>query len=155
MCLNKGKVHDDGGVIDFATGLWIAFDSGRCMSQVPNGQASIGVRSQPNISVTEAVLELVAGEFVDFDTSSINLPSQLVFAGSSGQTYELELAVNSLGPGHAVVPGVGAAFHSRYVIEAAECFRSRLEDANIEFHKPRCPIFQRLQQNPFRKTPKG
>lgn len=129
--------------------------AGAVCPKFPNGQASIGVRSQPNISVTEAVLELVAGEFVDFDTSSINLPSQLVFAGSSGRTYELELAVNSLGPGHAVVPGVGAAFHSRYVIEAAECFRSRLEDANIEFHKPRCPIFQRLQQNPFRKTPKG
>ncbi|MDN8634741.1 MULTISPECIES: ACP S-malonyltransferase [Corynebacterium] len=144
------------GVIDFATGLWIAWERGRCMSQTPDGQPSLGgMVAVSNISDTEVVLDLVAEEFSDFDTASINSPTQLVFAGPSGRTNELESRINALGIGRAIVLRVGAAFHSRYMLEAAERFRSRLEDANIEFHRPRCPVFSNATAEPFPEDPSG
>lgn len=142
------------GVFDFETGLWIASERGLCMSQVFNKQDfSGGMVAASRISDMKLVLNLVSEKFPDVDVASFNSPTQVVFAGPFDRAIKLQTWLNSSCLGRALILKVSGAFHSRYMLEAADLFRHRLESANIKFRKPQFPVFSNTTAAPFPDDP--
>jgi malonyl CoA-acyl carrier protein transacylase len=122
------------GVFDFLTGLKLVKKRGELMSQAKGGgmAAVIGLTA-------EKIAEVVKNEGLDrIDVANFNSPTQTVV---SGPTDDIKLAVpkfEQAGARMVVTLKASAAFHSRYVADAAKAFGEFL--APMTFSAPTIPV---------------
>lgn len=122
------------GAFDFLTGLRLVKKRGELMSQAKNGAmgAVIGLGA--------GVIAKVIREsgLASLDVANYNSPSQTVVAGPVEDIKRAGLIFDKAGARMYVPLQVSAAFHSRYMADAAEAFGSFL--APLSFSAPRIPV---------------
>jgi malonyl CoA-acyl carrier protein transacylase len=122
------------GVFDFLTGLKLVKKRGELMSQAKGGgmAAVIGLAA-------EKIVQVVKDEgLASIDVANYNSPTQTVI---SGPTDDIKLAIPKFEQAGArmVIPlKASAAFHSRYVADAAKAFGDFL--APMKFEAPKIPV---------------
>ena len=106
------------GAFDFITGLRLVQKRGELMAKAKNGAmaAVIGLSS-------EAVMRFVAeNRLTGLDVANYNSPSQTVVSGLAEDIQRAGPIAEKAGAKMYVPLPVSAAFHSRYMAEAAEAF---------------------------------
>lgn len=112
----------------------------KCCENTPGGMAAILGLDDATI---EQVCEQIDGVVV---AANYNCPGQLVISGANEAVDEACVKLKEAGARRALRLPVGGAFHSP-LMEAA---RAELEQAiaEVEFHKPICPIYQNVDALP-------
>jgi malonyl CoA-acyl carrier protein transacylase len=122
------------GVFDFVTGLKLVKKRGELMSQAKNGGmgAVIGLAA-------ETVAKVVQGNgLARLDVANFNTPLQTVISGPVEDVNRAGPLFEKAGAQMYVPLPVSAAFHSRYMADAAAAFREFL--APLSFEAPRIPV---------------
>jgi len=132
-----------GGVFDFLTGLRLVKKRGELMSQAKNGgmAAVIGLGARLVMKVIEE------NGLGSIDVANINSPSQTVV---SGPIEDIRRAgpIFEKGGARIYMPlQVSAAFHSRYMANAAKVFADFL--APISFAAPKTPVVSNVTARPY------
>lgn len=105
------------GAFDFLTGLKLVKKRGALMSKAKNGAmaAVIGVEAQK-------VKEILANNGLDsVDVANYNSPEQTVISGPRNDIEQIKPILEGEGAMYIILP-VSAAFHSRYMADAASAF---------------------------------
>jgi malonyl CoA-acyl carrier protein transacylase len=131
------------GVFDFLTGLRITQKRGELMSQAKNGGMAAVIDLDASL-VAKAIKE---NGLASLDVANFNSPSQTVVSGSiedikrAGPLFEKEGA-------RIYLPlQVSAAFHSRYMANAAKAFADFL--APMSFAAPKTPVIANMTAQPY------
>jgi malonyl CoA-acyl carrier protein transacylase len=122
------------GVFDFLTGLRLVKKRGELMAQARNGgmAAVIGLSAG---TVTRLIME---NGLTSLDVANFNAPSQIVLSGPV-EDIKHAAPVFEKGGARMYMPlQVSAAFHSRYMAEAAKAFGDFL--APMSFAMPQTPV---------------
>ena len=132
-----------GGVFDFLTGLRLVKKRGELMSQAKNSgmAAVIGLGARLVMKVIEE------NGLGSIDVANINSPSQTVV---SGPIEDIRRAgpIFEKGGARIYMPlQVSAAFHSRYMANAAKVFADFL--APISFAAPKTPVVSNVTARPY------
>lgn len=121
------------GVFDFLTGLRLVQKRGELMASATNG-AMAAVLNIPS----DRVMRLIESSGLNaLDVANYNSPSQTVIAGPSEQIAKAADIFTGSGAQYVRLP-VSAAFHSRYMAEAAQGFERFLE--SFSFRMPTIPV---------------
>jgi trans-AT polyketide synthase/acyltransferase/oxidoreductase domain-containing protein len=132
------------GVFDFATGLSLVRERGTIMGQASGGgmTAVIGL---PPAAIEDVLSRTEEGQRVD--VANFNSPEQTVLAGERGDLAALEPALKAAGARTCIALKVGAAFHSRYMLEPMRRFSALLE--SVRFERPAIPVVSNLTGRPY------
>ena len=131
------------GAFDFLTGLRLVQKRGELMSQAKNGGmgAVIGLNAA-------AISKVIADNGLSsIDVANFNTPSQTVV---SGPVEDIKRAgpIFEKGGAQMYIPlQVSAAFHSRYMADAAKAFADFL--APMSFSAPRIPVIANVTAQPY------
>jgi trans-AT polyketide synthase/acyltransferase/oxidoreductase domain-containing protein len=130
------------GCYDFETGLRLVQQRAELMSRVEGGGmvAVIGLGAE---RVTEV---LAAHGLADLDVANYNLRQQLVISGPRASLPAATQALEYAG-GRCVALDVSAAFHSRYMAEAAADFGDFVR--SFRFEAPRVPVLSNVTAAPY------
>ncbi len=131
------------GVFDFLTGLRLVKRRGELMSQARNGGMGAVIGLSPDI-IDRLIKE---NGLASVDVANFNSPSQIVL---SGPVEDIKRAGPILEKGGARMYmrlKVSAAFHSRYMAEAAEAFAEFL--APMFFATPQIPVVANATAQPY------
>ncbi|MQA94871.1 MAG: PfaD family polyunsaturated fatty acid/polyketide biosynthesis protein [Streptosporangiales bacterium] len=130
------------GCMDLETALRIVWHRGELMERAAGGTmaAVIGLPA-------ERVIRLLEGGAVD--VANLNSAEQTVISGPSEAVAALAVPVREAG-GRFVRLNVAAAFHSRYMREAAEAFGQAIAD--VPFAPPRVPVIANATARPYPDT---
>jgi len=131
------------GVFDFLTGLHLVKKRGGLMSQAKNGGmgAVIGLSGS---TITRLIKE---NGLASIDVANFNSPSQIVL---SGPVEDIKRAgpIFEKGGARMYMPlRVSAAFHSRYMTDAAKAFADFL--APMSFAPPQTPVIANATAQPY------
>lgn len=131
------------GVFDFLTGLKLVKKRGELMAQATGGgmAAVAGLRAEQ-----VARLRLEHGLF-DLDVANFNSGGQTVLSGPVADIKRGQEVFEAAGATAYVVLPVSAAFHSRYMVDAARLFADFL--APISFSPPRLPVIANATALPY------
>jgi len=132
------------GVFDWETGLRLVKQRGELMSQAKEGGmlAVIGLSQE----ALQGVLRSNAA-FESIDVANYNSPAQTVLSGPKDVLASARPALEAA-RAKAVVPlNVSAAFHSRYMRDAARAFRRFLDE--VAFAAPRIPVISNIDARPY------
>jgi malonyl CoA-acyl carrier protein transacylase len=131
------------GVFDFLTGLKLVMKRGELMSLARNGGmgAIIGLRA----SSIEGILK--DNGLASIDIANFNSPSQTVVSGPIEDIKRAGPLFEKAGAQMYVPLQVSAAFHSRYVADAARSFADFL--APLSFDSPRIPAIANVTAQPY------
>jgi malonyl CoA-acyl carrier protein transacylase len=131
------------GVFDFLTGLRLAQRRGELMSRAKNGgmAAVIGLGS----GVVAEVIE--ENRLVGIDIANFNTPSQTVVSGPIEDIRRAGPFFENAGARVYMPLQVSAAFHSRYMAEAARAFDDFL--APFSFAAPKIPVIANATARPY------
>lgn len=122
------------GVFDFITGLRVVKKRGELMSQAKNGGMGAVIAMEP-ATIARVIKE---NGLASIDVANFNSPSQTVVSGPvedikrAGSIFERE------GARMYVSLPVSAAFHSRYMVDAAQALADFL--APLSFAAPKIPV---------------
>ncbi|MGZ8778998.1 MAG: ACP S-malonyltransferase [Thermoanaerobaculia bacterium] len=131
------------GVFDFLTGLRLVKKRGELMAQAKNGgmAAVIGLRS-------EAVAKVIEDNgLTTLDVANFNTPSQTVISGPVDDIKRAGPFFEQAGAQMYIPLQVSAAFHSRYMADAAKAFADFL--APMSFASPRIPVVANVNARPY------
>jgi len=131
------------GVFDFLTGLRLVKKRGELMSQAKNG-AMAAVIGLGVSAITKVMRE---NGLASIDVANFNSPSQTVV---SGPVEDIRRAGSLFEKGGAqlYIPlQVSAAFHSRYMADAAKVFADFLRP--MSFAAPRIPVIANVTGEPY------
>jgi malonyl CoA-acyl carrier protein transacylase len=131
------------GVFDFLTGLRVVKKRGELMSQAKNG--GMGAVIGLGASTIEKVIK--ENGLANLDVANFNTPSQTVI---SGPVEDIQRAgpLFERGGARMYMPlPVSAAFHSRYMADAARAFADFL--APMSFAAPRIPVIANVTARPY------
>ncbi|MGZ5444489.1 MAG: ACP S-malonyltransferase [Thermoanaerobaculia bacterium] len=131
------------GVFDFLTGLRLVKKRGELMAQAKNGgmAAVIGLRS-------EAVAKVIEDNgLTTLDVANFNTPSQTVISGPMDDIKRAGPFFEQAGAQMYIPLQVSAAFHSRYMADAAKAFADFL--APMSFASPRIPVVANVNARPY------
>jgi malonyl CoA-acyl carrier protein transacylase len=131
------------GVFDFLTGLRLAQRRGELMSRAKNGgmAAVVGLGS----GVVAEVIE--ENRLVGIDIANFNTPSQTVVSGPIEDIRRAGPFFETAGARVYMPLQVSAAFHSRYMAEAARAFDDFL--APFSFVAPKIPVIANATARPY------
>ena len=131
------------GAFDFLTGLRLVQKRGELMAQATNGgmAAVIGFGG----ARTRELLE--ANGLVRLDVANENAPAQTVISGPVDDVNRAKPVFEKAGASLFVPLPVSAAFHSRYMREAADAFAAFL--ANMSFRPPSIPVVSNVTARPY------
>jgi trans-AT polyketide synthase/acyltransferase/oxidoreductase domain-containing protein len=132
------------GVFDFANGLRMIRERGVLMGQIGGG-GMMAVIGLPPSRIELVLGETEAGRRVD--VANYNSPEQTVLAGVREDLVATEPALKAAGARACIVLKVSAAFHSRYMREPMQRFRTFLTD--FEFGPPSIPVVANLTGLPY------
>jgi len=127
---------------DFDAGLRIVVERGRVMGCGTGGKmaAVLGIRDV----LVEKILEL--GLAPNTTIANYNSPTQVVIAGPEDELVALDKIVKGMG-GRTVPLGVAAAFHSKYMVAAADEFSRYIE--SFAFRCPQISVVSSLTACPY------
>lgn len=131
------------GVFDFLTGLKLVKKRGELMSQAKNGGmgAVIGLDAA-------AVAKVVSENGLStLDVANFNTPSQTVVSGPVDDIKRAGPLFDKAGAQMFIPLQVSAAFHSRYMAEAAKAFADFL--APMSFAAPKIPVVANATAQPY------
>jgi len=131
------------GVFDFLTGLRLAQRRGELMSRAKNGgmAAVIGLGA----GVVAEVIE--ENGLASIDVANFNTPSQTVVSGPIEDIKRAGPLFDKAGARMYMPLQVSAAFHSRYMAEAARAFDDFL--APFSFAAPKIPVIANATARPY------
>jgi malonyl CoA-acyl carrier protein transacylase len=131
------------GVFDFLTGLRLAQRRGELMSRAKNGgmAAVIGLGA----GVVAEVIE--ESGLAGIDVANFNTPSQTVVSGPIEDIRRAGPLFEKAGAKLYMPLQVSAAFHSRYMAEAARAFDDFL--APFSFAAPKIPVIANATAQPY------
>lgn len=122
------------GAFDFVTGLRLVQKRGELMAKAKNGTmaAVIGLSS-------ETVMRVVAeNRLADLDVANYNSPTQTVVSGLTEDIQRAGPLMEKAGAKLYMPLPVSAAFHSRYMADAAEAFEKFI--STFEFRSLAAPV---------------
>ena len=131
------------GVFDFLTGLRLVQKRGELMAQARGGgmAAVIGLGA-------DAIAGTLADNGLDaIDVANFNSPSQTVISGPVDDIQRAGPLLQAAGARMCMPLPVSAAFHSRYMADAAREFEAFL--APIPFAAPRTPVVANVTAQPY------
>jgi malonyl CoA-acyl carrier protein transacylase len=122
------------GVFDFLTGLRLVKKRGELMSQAKNG----GMGAVIGLGASKVAQVLKDNALTSIDVANFNSPSQTVISGPVDDIKRVGPIFEQAGARMYMPLQVSAAFHSRYVADAAKQFADFL--APLSFAAPKTPI---------------
>lgn len=131
------------GVFDFMTGLRLVRKRGELMAQARNGgmAAVIGMAA-------ESVAKVIADNGLSsIDVANFNTPTQTVISGPLEDVKRAGAFFEQAGAQMYIPLQVSAAFHSRYMVDAANAFADFL--APMSFATPRIPVIANVDARPY------
>jgi len=130
------------GAFDFLTGLRLVKKRGELMARARQG----GMAAVIGLAAGRTAQLLQEGGLESLDVANYNAPMQTVI---SGPTEEIERARPAFEQaGATFIPlRVSAAFHSRYMAEAADAFAEFM--APFTFNAPRLPVIANATAEPY------
>ncbi len=131
------------GAFDFLTGLRLVKRRAELMSQARNG----GMAAVVGLDANRIAAILLENKFSDIDIANFNAPLQTVV---SGPVETLKLAgpkFEAAGANLFSILPVSAAFHSRYMVGAAQDFDEFLAD--FEFERLQLPVIANTTGLPY------
>jgi malonyl CoA-acyl carrier protein transacylase len=131
------------GVFDFLTGLRLVQKRGELMSQAKNG--GMGAVIGLNASTIAKVIE--ESGLASLDVANFNTPSQTVVSGPVEDIKCAGPLFEKAGALMYVPLQVSAAFHSRYMADAAKAFADFL--APMSFAAPKTPVVANATAQPY------
>ena len=131
------------GVFDFLTGLRLVQKRGELMSQAKNGGmgAVIGLDAA---TISRVIADNGLGSI---DVANFNSPSQTVVSGPLEDIKRAGAFFEKAGAQMYIPLQVSAAFHSRYMADAAKKFAEFL--APMSFSAPRIPVVANATAQPY------
>jgi malonyl CoA-acyl carrier protein transacylase len=131
------------GVFDFLTGLRLAQRRGELMSRAKNGGMAAVVGLGAGV-VAEVIEE---NRLAGIDVANFNSPSQTVVSGPIEDIRNAGPLFEKAGARIYMHLQVSAAFHSRYMAEAARAFDDFL--ATFPFAAPKIPVIANATARPY------
>lgn len=131
------------GVFDFLTGLEIVKKRGELMSLTGNG----GMAAVIGLGVSQIARVIEHGALSDIDVANFNSPSQTVISGRVEDIKRAGPLFQKAGARMYMPLPVSAAFHSRYVADAAKKFADFL--ASMTFRSPKIPVIANVTAEPY------
>jgi malonyl CoA-acyl carrier protein transacylase len=122
------------GVFDFLTGLKLVKRRGELMAREAGGAMAAVV----GLSAEAIARVLVDASLTSIDVANFNSPSQIVISGPATAIDLAQTVFEKAGARIVVRLQVSAAFHSRYVAEAARQFAASLD--GVQLQAPRIPV---------------
>jgi malonyl CoA-acyl carrier protein transacylase len=131
------------GVFDFLTGLRLAQRRGELMSRAKNGGMAAVIGLSAGV-VAEVIEE---NRLAGIDVANFNSPSQTVVSGPIEDIRKAGPLFENAGARVYMPLQVSAAFHSRYMAEAARAFDDFL--APFSFAAPKIPVIANATARPY------
>lgn len=131
------------GCFDLATGVRLVQWRGELMGRA-NGGGMVAVVGAPVDEVVELLRRFGADEI---EVANYNSAEQVVLSGPHGGLRRATEMIRAQGSGRCVPLRVSAAFHSRYMADAAAEFSSFL--AHVPFADPRIPVISNATARPY------
>jgi malonyl CoA-acyl carrier protein transacylase len=131
------------GVFDFLTGLRLVKKRGELMSQAKNG--GMGAVIGLGASVIARVIK--ENGLASLDIANFNAPSQTVVSGPVDDIKRAGPFFEKAGARMYMPLQVSAAFHSRYMADAAKAFADFL--APMSFAAPKIPVIANVTAQPY------
>lgn len=122
------------GVFDFLTGLRLVKRRGELMSQARSG----GMAAVIGLSAGTIARLIKENGLVSIDVANFNAPSQIVLSGPVEDIRRVAPIFEKGGARTYMPLQVSAAFHSRYMTDAAKAFGDFL--ASMSFAAPQTPV---------------
>jgi malonyl CoA-acyl carrier protein transacylase len=137
------------GVFDFLTGLRLVKKRGELMAQAKNG----GMAAVAGLGASAIGNVIREGGLTSIDVANFNSPSQTVVSGPTDDIKRLGPMLEKAGAKMYMPLPVSAAFHSRYMGDAAREFGDFL--AQQSFEAPRLPVVANVtaEKYPLDGTP--
>jgi malonyl CoA-acyl carrier protein transacylase len=131
------------GVFDLLTGLRLVKKRGELMAQAPSG----GMAAVIGIGTARIAEILKDNKLSNIDIANFNSPSQIVISGPASEIRNAGPVFEKAGARLYMPLQVSAAFHSRYVAEAASLFADFL--APMSFNAPKVPVIANATAQPY------
>jgi malonyl CoA-acyl carrier protein transacylase len=131
------------GVFDFLTGLRLVQKRGELMSQAKNG----GMGAVIGLSADAIARTIQENGLTSIDVANFNTPSQTVVSGPVEDIKRAGPFFEKAGAQMFIPLQVSAAFHSRYMADAAKAFAEFL--APLSFSAPRTPVIANVTAQPY------
>lgn len=131
------------GVFDFLTGLRLAQRRGELMSRAKNG----GMAAVIGLGAGEVSKVIEESRLERIDVANFNTPSQTVVSGPVDEIRRAGPIFENAGAKVYMPLQVSAAFHSRYMAEAAKAFDDFL--APFHFAAPQIPVIANVTAQPY------
>ena len=131
------------GVFDFLTGLRLVKKRGELMSEAKNG--AMGAVIGLGASIIAKVIK--ENGLASLDVANFNSPSQTVVSGPVEDIKRAGLIFEKAGARMYMPLQVSAAFHSRYMADAAQAFAGFL--APMSFNAPKIPVIANMTAQPY------
>jgi malonyl CoA-acyl carrier protein transacylase len=131
------------GVFDFLTGLRLVQRRGDLMSRAKNGGMAAVIGMGAGV-VAEAIEE---NGLASIDIANFNTPSQTVVSGPIEDVRRAGPLFEKAGARLYMPLQVSAAFHSRYMADAAKAFADFL--APMSFAAPKTPVIANVTARPY------
>lgn len=131
------------GVFDFLTGLRLVKKRGELMAQAKNGAmgAVIGLGASVVVKIIKE------NGLASIDVANFNSPSQIVVSGPADDIGRAGPVFEKEGARMYMPLQVSAAFHSRYMADAARAFADFL--APMSFAAPKIPVVANVTAQPY------
>jgi malonyl CoA-acyl carrier protein transacylase len=131
------------GVFDFLTGLKLVKKRGELMSQAKNG----GMAAVIGLGAAGVKKVIQDNSLASMDVANFNSPSQIVISGPTQEIQRVGSLFEKGGAKMYIPLQVSAAFHSRYVADAAKAFAEFL--APMTFNAPNIPVIANVTARPY------
>jgi malonyl CoA-acyl carrier protein transacylase len=131
------------GVFDFLTGLRLVKKRGELMSQAKNGTMGAVIGMSAGM-ISKVIQE---NGLASIDVANFNSPSQTVISGPASDLSRVGPLFEKAGARMYMALPVSAAFHSRYMADAAKAFADFL--APMSFTAPKTPVIGNVTARPY------
>lgn len=131
------------GVFDFLTGLRLVQKRGELMSQAKNG----GMGAVIGLNTGQIAKVVQDNDLESIDVANFNTPSQTVVSGPVDDIRRAGPIFEQAGAQMYVPLQVSAAFHSRYMADAAKKFAEFVSP--MSFNSPRIPVIANVTAQPY------
>jgi len=131
------------GCFDFLTGLRFVQKRGELMAQARNG----GMGAVIGLVASKIAQVLEDNDLTSIDVANYNSPSQTVVSGPVDDIKRAGPIFEQAGARMYIPLQVSAAFHSRYVAEAAKSFADFLTP--MTFAAPKVPVIANVTAQPY------
>jgi malonyl CoA-acyl carrier protein transacylase len=131
------------GVFDFLTGLRLVKKRGELMSQARNG----GMAAVIGLDADTVAILIKENGLSSVDIANFNSPTQIVLSGPVDDIKRVAPIFEKAGAQMYIPLQVSAAFHSRYMTDAADAFADFL--APMPFAAPQIPVIANATAEPY------